>query len=94
MRGGKRPNAGRPKGSKASHTLQAQIFRSRLIQRILEEQEPIIQTLIDQAKAGHPGALREVLDRALGKSKLEEPKERVFLPGQIIIKTVEGRIKR
>lgn len=67
--GGKRQNSGRPKGSKASHTIQAQAFRERLIQRVNEEQEPIINALIKQAKAGQVQALKEILERVLGRVK-------------------------
>ncbi len=66
-RGGKRPNSGRPKGSLASHTIQAQALKQRLVKRVLEEQEPIIEALIKQAKEGQIQALKEVFERVLGK---------------------------
>ena len=65
--GGIRPGAGRPKGSQASHTLKAQAFQERLIERVLEEQEPIIEALISQAKEGKIPALKEIFERVLGR---------------------------
>jgi len=67
--GGKRLNAGRPNGSKATHTIQAQALKERLIERVLDEQEPIINALIKQAKKGQIPALREVFERVLGRVK-------------------------
>ncbi len=71
--GGKRNNAGKKKGSKASHTLEAQEFKKLLVQEVLKAQKPIIKALIKKAKAGDMFAMREVLDRVIGKvtDKLE-----------------------
>ena len=71
--GGKRSGSGKKKGSKASHTLQAQEFKKLLIQEVLKEQRPIIKALIKRAKSGDMFAMREVLDRVIGKvtDKLE-----------------------
>lgn len=66
--GGKRPNSGRPKGSLATHTIQAQALKKMLIRRVLEEKEPIVEALINQAKEGQIQALKEVFERVLGKS--------------------------
>lgn len=67
--GGKRQGAGRPKGSLSTHTIQAQAFKNRLIERVTAEQEPIIDALIKQAKNGQVPALKEVFERVLGKVK-------------------------
>ena len=71
-KGGKRPGAGRPKGSKDPHTIAqeqaAQVFRELLIQRILEEKGEIIEALIKQAAGGNILAIRQVHDRILGKT--------------------------
>jgi len=69
--GGKRPGSGRKKGSLASHTLEAQEIRICLIKEVLKEKGPIIKALINKAKKGDVAALREVLDRTLGKVKEE-----------------------
>lgn len=52
-KGGKRPGAGRPKGSLAKHTLEAQELRKRLIKAAEEQWEAIIFSLIDDAIAGN-----------------------------------------
>lgn len=48
--GGKRPGAGRKKGTKASHTIQAEQARAYLINRIATELEPIVTGQIEMAK--------------------------------------------
>lgn len=49
-KGGKQPGAGRPKGSKASHTLEASKARQYVIERVVSEMEPILTAQIDSAK--------------------------------------------
>ena len=66
-KGGSRPGAGRKKGGIASHTLQAVAFRRALIDATLKEKAPIIKALIEKAKSGDVPALREIIDRVLGK---------------------------
>ena len=88
-KGGKRLGAGRPKGTLASHTLEAQELRKRLIEAAKENWEAIIFTLIDKAVSGDTIALRELLDRVLGKAiqALGTPDdEGNILPFQIIVK--------
>jgi hypothetical protein len=65
--GGYRPNSGRRKGSKASHTLQAEKGKALLIQMYLENVRPINQALIDKALAGDIQAIRELHERVYGK---------------------------
>jgi len=65
--GGKRPGSGRKKGSIASHTLEAQEIRVCLIKEVIKEKGPIVRALVNKAKEGDVAALREVLDRTLGK---------------------------
>ena len=67
--GGKRPGAGRPKGSKAKHTIEGEAFRVALIAAVLKEKAPIIRALLDKAIGGDVPALKEINDRVLGKSK-------------------------
>lgn len=67
--GGKRPRAGRKIGSLASHTLAAQEIRCYLIGEVIKEMRPIIKALIKKAKEGDVPALREVLERTLGRVK-------------------------
>lgn len=66
--GGRRPGAGRPKGSKAKHTIQGEAYRAALIAAVLKEKAPIIQALIAKAIGGDVPALKEINDRVLGKS--------------------------
>ncbi len=73
MHGGLRSGAGRPRGSIAPHTIQAQEFRVALIEEVRKAQGPIIKALVDQAKKGNVTALKEVLDRVLGRAFVDEP---------------------
>jgi|SRR6185436_4736730 len=66
--GGNRSGAGRPKGGRASHTLEAQAFREYLIQEVVKNKEAIVASLIEQAKAGKIPAAKELLDKVLGKT--------------------------
>ena len=87
--GGKRPGAGRKKGGLASHTFQSQELRKQLIQAAQENWEAIVFTLIDKAVSGDTIALRELLDRVLGKpiTPLASADEQGnLLPFQIIVK--------
>lgn len=84
QRGGKRPGAGRKRGSKASHTLEAQVMREHLIQEVIKEKEPLISALIARGKKGDVQALREIFDRVLGKVKETTKIENEGLPFQII----------
>lgn len=47
--GGYRPGAGRKKGSKASHTLVAAQMRERLIERVRDHIDPLINAYLDTA---------------------------------------------
>lgn len=67
--GGKRPGAGRPKGSKGGHTLQAEKAREYIIRRVISDLEPIMDALIARAKNGEVTAAKDLLDRAFGKPK-------------------------
>jgi hypothetical protein len=93
-KGGKRPGAGRPKGTLASHTVEAQELRKQLIQAATEHWEAIIFTLIDKAISGDTIALRELLDRVLGKPitplASTDEKGNLVLPFQIIVKQITG----
>lgn len=66
-RGGKRPGAGKPKGHKASHTLAAQTFRKYLIRRVIKEKKPVIDALLKAAKEKNVVAIKEIMDRVIGK---------------------------
>lgn len=67
--GGKRPGSGRKIGSLAAHTLDAQTVRQYLIQEVIKAKKPIVMALINKGKKGDVSALREILDRVLGKVK-------------------------
>ena len=69
---------GKKKGYKAPQTLATEEFRKLLIQKVLEEQEPIIQALIDKGKLGDIAALKEIFERVLGRVK-----EQMEVSGQI-----------
>ena len=87
-RGGRRPGAGRPTGSKDPHTLKAELFRSALIDKAIEEQGPILNALFKQAKAGNVPAIKELFERIMGKAPqpLTDPDGNAVLPFQLIIK--------
>jgi hypothetical protein len=67
--GGARKGAGRPKGVYNTSTLNAIAFREALFAAVAKEKEPIFQALIKEAKAGNIPAIKEILDRILGRSK-------------------------
>lgn len=75
---------GRRKGSKASHTLQAEAAKKIIIEKVAKAIEPLINALIKKGKAGDVQAVRELFDRAFGKvpSAIELPNGN----GEIIIK--------
>ena len=60
---------GRPKGSKARHTLQASALRSYIVAQVALQKAPIVKALILKAKKGDILAIRELFDRAMGKAK-------------------------
>lgn len=61
MRGGCRPGAGRKKGFSA---LEAEKARAYIALRVTESLEPIVNSLIRQAKKGNTRAAKELFDRA------------------------------
>lgn len=65
--GGRRPGAGRPKGSKAKHTIEGEAYRAALIAAVLKEKAPLIRALIDRAIKGDVPAIKEIHDRVLGR---------------------------
>lgn len=72
--------AGRPKGSRAPHTLEAQALRQYIISEFIKNKEPIVQALIERAKGGDIPAIKELFERAMGKvSDKLELTERVTL---------------
>lgn len=75
-RGGRQPGAGRPKGSKGTHTIKAEQAREYFQKRLESELEPIIDKQIEQAKAGDDKARSDLYNRAYGK-----PKETVEVQG-------------
>ena len=65
-KGGKQPGAGRPKGSKAAHTLEAQEARVKLIKMVHAELEAIVRPQIEKAKKGDTQAYHAITNRAWG----------------------------
>lgn len=93
-KGGKRPGAGRKKGSVSGHTLEAQEMRKRFIELALENWDALCFTLIDKAVSGDTPALRETFDRVLGKPVTPiagtDEEGNVVLPFQIIVKQISS----
>jgi hypothetical protein len=67
-RGGARPGAGRPKGTKDDSTIKKEYALSILREMVLKEIEPITLALIEKAKTGDIPAIKELYDRAFGKA--------------------------
>ncbi len=67
--GGKRNGAGRPKGSKAPHTLEIAKAKEYLIQEVVREIEAILRPQIEKAKQGDSSAFQRLLDRTFGRPK-------------------------
>lgn len=74
--GGKRPGAGKKKGTKAAHTLDAAAGRARMIERINERIDDLVKWLFMKAyEVDEEGnakidvvAIKELLDRAYGRA--------------------------
>lgn len=58
---------GRPKGSKAAHTIQTEAAKAQLIQTYLDNIKPINEALVNKAKQGDIQAIRELHERVYGK---------------------------
>ena len=87
--GGKRPGAGRKKGSVAKHTLEAQELRKRYIERVAPIWDDLIDAQIEKASVGDMRAIEEINNRVLGKSiqpLAGTDPEGNILPFQIIVK--------
>lgn len=74
---------GRPKGSKATHTIQAEAGKQLLIQMYMENVRPLNQILIDKALGGDIQALKELHDRVHGRAP-----QAVNITGEITSKVV------
>lgn len=72
---------GRPKGSKATHTLQAEHGKALLIQAYLDNIKPINQALVNKALTGDIQAIKELHDRVHGKAN-----QAVDISGEVGIK--------
>lgn len=64
--GGKRPGAGRKKGAAS---LAAEKYREFLVAEVAKKKGPLVKALIEKGLTGDIPALKEIHDRALGKSK-------------------------
>ena len=94
--GGRRPGAGRPKGSKAKHTIQGEAYRAALIAAVLKEKAPVIRALIDRAIKGDIPAIKEINDRVLGRSTESidlTSKGKALKPAPTIIKVIQPTAK-
>lgn len=65
MKGGYRPGAGRKKGLAS---IEAEKARDFIAQKVSASLEPIISNLIKQAKDGNVQTVKELFDRAWGRS--------------------------
>jgi len=72
---------GRPKGSKAAHTLDAEAGRAYIIMRVQKSLEPIMDKAIELAIEGDNTARKDLMDRAFGR-----PAETLEVHGDIILK--------
>jgi len=59
---------GRPVGSKATHTIQAEQGKAALIKAYLDNIKPINDALVEKAKTGDIQAIKELHDRVYGKA--------------------------
>lgn len=66
--GGARPGAGRKKGQKAAHTLDAAKGKEILISMYLERIRPINEALLKKAEEGDIAAIKELHDRVYNKA--------------------------
>lgn len=66
--GGARPGAGRKKGQKAAHTLDAMATKQLYIEKAKEYALPILEALVAKALTGDVPAIKEFNDRAYGKA--------------------------
>lgn len=67
-KGGARPGAGRPKGSKDPNTLVKEKALLALREMVLKDITPVTQALLRKAKTGDVPAIKELFDRAFGKA--------------------------
>lgn len=81
--GGKREGSGRPKGSKATATLNAEQAKQALINMYMERITPINNALLAKAEAGDIQAIKELHDRVYGKAN-----QSVEMKGEITAKII------
>lgn len=74
-RGGKRPGAGRKKGYAAKNTEEARKF---IAEKVSKEIGPIVNALIKKAKQGDVRAIKELFDRAYGRTVSNEDSKGSF----------------
>jgi hypothetical protein len=58
---------GRPKGSKANHTIVAEQGRAFVIAIIAKNLKPLIEAMVQKATKGDVHAFRELMDRGWGR---------------------------
>lgn len=81
-RGGRRPGAGRPKGSKEKHTLERELARKQLQDRLLAQLAPITEVYIARARGVFALmvptelGLQRVHDEAAGVKLMTDPANR------------------
>lgn len=76
--GGIRTGAGRPQGSKSKNTLEQEAIRSYIFEEVKRNKKQIVESLIQEATNGEITAIKELLDRAIGKTK-----DRLEMEGEI-----------
>ena len=100
--GGKRENAGKPKGYKAPHTLETQEARKKAIAMVDAKLSEIFAPQIAKAMEGDTTAFKAVLDRAWGTppqymeltgengEKLFEPNEKLLEIANALVNNQKG----
>ena len=67
--GGYREGGGRPKGAVSDKTRKKQLLEEYLLEEVIKEKKQIVKALIRTAKKNNIQAIKEILDRVLGRSK-------------------------
>lgn len=64
---GSKKTGGRKKGTKNKDTIQKELFREFLFQEVMKEKKSLVKSLIKAGKEGNIQALKEIIERILGK---------------------------
>ncbi len=87
--GGKRSGAGKKRGTKAAHTIQAETTREYFVTRVTEELEPIATAQIEAAK----GIYVEEIDQETGDRIRVYRRAPDIKAGEYLLNQVVGKAK-